>query len=164
MSNLVANKSWHAGMMFAKTAHGGPAEMAELPVAASQTIIVGDPLTMSSGELSKATDASTEIAGVSAANVTTTAADEKTVCSFWKSTPGNIFIARADAATNTINEGAKPGIRTNGGFWYIDIGDDNATNVVNVLEHVSGDDETDATYWGRLYFIWNRTPWIQTNA
>jgi hypothetical protein len=164
MSNLVQTKSWHKGFRFMKTTHGGPPEMDHLPVAASQTIVEGDPLTLSSGVLSLATAASTEIAGVAAGNVTTTAADEATDLLYYKSTPGNIFVARGDAATSTINEGAKPGIRTSGGYWYIDIGDDNATNIANVMGKMPGDDETDATYYGRIYFVWNRTPWVQTNS
>jgi hypothetical protein len=164
MSNLVAQKSWHTKFAFAKTTHGGPPEFDEQPVAASQTIVEGDPLTISSGVLSLATANSTSIAGVAAGDVTTTAADEKTPLLYYKATEHMVFVARADAATNTIDVGAKPGIRTNAGIWYIDIGDDNATNVVNVLDKVPGDDITDGTYYGRLYFIWNRSPWFATNA
>lgn len=164
MSNLVAQKSWQTKFAFAKTTHGGPPEMDELPVAASQTIVAGDPVTLSSGELSLATANSTSIAGIAAGNVTTTAANEKTKLQIYKSTANMVFMARADAATNTINIGDKPGIRTSGGIWYIDIGDDNATNVVEVVDRVGGDDITDGTYWGRLYFIWNRSPWFATNA
>jgi len=135
-----------------------------LPVAASQTIVDGDPLTISNGELSLATAASVEIAGVAAGNVTTTTADEKTELNFYKAVEDNIFIGRCDAASNTVHEGQMPGIRYNAGYWYIDIGDDNATNVVKIESKVPGDDETDATYYGRAFFIWNVSPYIPTNT
>jgi hypothetical protein len=164
MSNLVAQKSWHTKFAFAKTTHGGPPEMDELPVAASQTIVEGDPLTLSSGELSLATAASVEIAGFAAGNVTTTAADEKTPLQFYKATDSMVFIGRCDAASNTINVGDLPGIRTSGGIWYVDIGDDNATNVLKVIDRVPGDLITDSTYYGRVYFVVNVSPYIVTNT
>lgn len=164
MSNAVKAKSWHPRFQFAKTRSGGPPSMDNLPVAASQTIVDGDPLIMTNGELSLAAATDTSIAGVAAGNVTTTAADEKTGINFYKAVEDNIFIGRSDARTDTIHEGEMPGIRYNAGYWYIDVGDDNATNVVKVEDKVTGDDETDASDWGRLYFIWNRSPYLATNA
>lgn len=166
MSNLIKAKSWQKGFHCVQTRHGGPPEAREFPVAASQTIVVGAPVTINTGtgEISLAAASDTSIAGVADANVTTTAADEKTLCRVILAVEDNIFMGRCDAASNTVHEGLMPGIRTNAGIWYIDIGDDNATNVVKILEKVVGDDETDSTTYGRVLFVWNRSPWLATNA
>lgn len=161
MSNASKVGSWFQRFSVAYTTTGGPSVMQEFPTAASQTITVGAPLTLNTatGEVSVATATSTEILGVAASAVTTTASDEKTIVKVWLAVASNVFIGQSDAATSGLHEGgAAAGIRVSSGKWMIDIGDDNNTDVVLVLAKVPGDDESDNTYPGRYYFIWNKVP------
>ena len=136
--------------------HGGPPSIEEQPVAASQTITRGEPVTISSGELSTGAANSGAIYGVSADDVTTTAADEKTLCRVWVADRGTIFAGIANAKTENIADEAVCDIAVSSANWALNIGA-NVEDVVRVKQHVKGDSVTDNTYPGRLEFYWERS-------
>ena len=156
MSNQTRYSSWIQKLFPFRTIHEGPFLVEKQPVAASQEITRGDPVTISGGELSIATGSSGAIYGVAAEDVTTTEDDEKTPCLVWVADRSTIFIGVADAATSGIDDGAVCDIQVSSGKWTLNIGT-STESVVRVIQHVSGDDTSDSTYPGRLEFIWERS-------
>lgn len=155
MSNAQKAATWLPRFCFQRTITGGPPEMETRVVAASQTIKVGDPLVLNAGKIEKADAADTKIYGVSASNVTTTAADEGYLCTAYVANDDSVFTAQCDAASSGIADGATCDIIASGTSWLLDIGA-SVTDVVLVKKHVDGDDTSDAVDFGRLEFIWNK--------
>lgn len=156
MSNQVASGSWFPRFYVSRTTHGGPPLMQKMPTAASQTILKGDPLTISGGEVSKGASNSGSIYGVAAEDVTTTAADEKTEVNIWLADRTNIFCAQGNAASSGINEGSACDIVSSGSKWLLHL-DSTTESVALVVDHIDGDSESDGTYFGRLEFVWHRS-------
>ena len=156
MSNSVKAGSWFTRFEAVGTISGGPPIVQDQPVAASQTLLKGDPVTSSGGELTKGAANSGAIYGVTVEAVTTTVADEKTVCKVAVASRHNIFRGQADAATNAIHEGEECDIIASGSKWLVDIGA-STEDVVLIKKKTEGDDEADSTDPGRIDFVWKRS-------
>lgn len=156
MSNTTRNNTWIKKFFPVRTTHGGPPLIEEQPVAASQTITRGDPVTISSGELSLGAANSGSFYGVAAESVTTTAADEKTLCLVWAATRDTIFSGVSNAKTENIADEAVCDVAVSSGNWTLNIGA-NVEDIVRIKQHVKGDSVTDNTTPGRLEFYWERS-------
>ena len=156
--NLVKAKSWFQRFAVAFTLTGSPALVLHKPVAASQTIRVGDPVTISGGELSTGLATDNLMYGVAMGNVVTTAGNELTDCPVAVADRNTVFVGQADAASNGINDGAECDIIASGTSWLVDIGA-SLKGVCLIVGHVPGDIVADATTAGRLHFIWKRSQW-----
>ena len=159
MGNSVKSQGWLPSFRPVLTSGSAP-RMEKQPVAASQTIRVGDPLTInaSTGEVSEATATSTAIYGVAAENVTTTASDEKTKVNIWVADKNTTFMGQCGGASTTLENGAFCDIAVSTHDWYVDM-TGTSYNVVHIQQHVEGDSTSDATYPGRVYFTWAKSSW-----
>lgn len=158
MANTEKAKSWFRRFRVAFTLTGGPPVVEDSPLAASQTILEGDPLTISSGDISEATALSGAIYGVAAETATTTAADEGTEIGVYVADRVNIFVGQANAASSGINDGSECDIVVSSNVWRLNIGA-STKGVALVVGHVTGDDTSDSTDYGRLHFVWKRSQW-----
>lgn len=156
MSNQVRSATWIKKFFPIRTTNGGEPLIEEQPVAASQTITRGDPVTISNGELSLGAANSGAIYGVSADNITTTASDEKTLCLVWVATRDTIFSGIASGKTEDIYDEATCDIAVSSGNWTLNIGA-TTEEVARIKQHVKGDSVTDDSYPGRLEFYWERS-------
>jgi len=165
MSNAVKAKSWPVGGLEPhRTTHGGPPFCTELPVAASQTIAIGDPVILSSGEVAIATASSGLLYGVATEAVTTTAGDEKTPIKVAVGglAAGNIFRVqqKASTASSALVVGTAYDLVGSTGAFYIDSGNVDE-KVLVVIDHVSGDDTSDTTDPGRVEVVIARSSFDQ---
>jgi hypothetical protein len=166
MSNSVKADSWFPRFLPAYTLSGASPAVRHATTAASQTIYRGDPLTMdvTTGDVSLATAVSTEIYGVACANVVTTAADEATDLEMWVANDDTVFVGQADAASATGYPTLRCDIKTSGSGatkkWFVDIGE-TSTTVVTVIDWVNGDSKSDSTDYGRLYFCFGKSSYLQ---
>ena len=156
MSNAVKATSWFQRFYPAYTLTGGPPVISMEVMAASQDLKVGDPVTKSAGVISKGEATSGAIYGVCLADMETTADDEGYEVPVAVATRNTVFCGQCDAASNGIADLAECDIIASGNAWLIDIGA-STEDVVHVIKHVPGDDITDATDYGRLYFVWKRS-------
>jgi len=116
------------------------AKITWLPVAATQTLTKGDFVIYSSG-VAIALAASTELLGVVAqdcASLTTA-----TLVPVYAD-PDTEFRVIADAASNTLTFGSLPGIVGATGAMMLDVGDDNATDVLLCIRAYPDDTTTSA--------------------
>jgi len=158
MSNLVRKNTWFQRFSVAFTTTGDPPIVLMEVMAASQTLKVGDPVTKAAGVITKGTDTSGQIYGVCLGAAVTTAANEGTQIPVAVADRNTVFVAQANGATNTIADGAECDIVSSGNTWKLEI-NASTEDVAKIVKHVPGDDITDATYPGRLYFIWVRSQW-----
>lgn len=158
MSNLVKSKSWFPRFFPEYTTHGGPPHIEEEVMAATQVLVVGDPVTKAAGVVSKAAANSGQVYGVCMEAKTTTAADEKYKVRIAVADRATVFSGQADAKTEDIADQAECDIIASGAKWLVDIGA-SVEDVCKIIKHVPGDDPADNTNPGRLYFIWVRNSW-----
>jgi hypothetical protein len=157
MGNAVKADSWFPRFEVCRTTDGGPPLMMKFPLAASQTIVKGDPLTISNGDLSLATTSSGAIFGVAAEDAVTTASDEATEINVWVADRRNIFRAQGyGAATAAIYPGAAYDIYTASGAWKLNFGSQ-TESVAMIVDWVEGDSRSDTTDIGRMEFVWKRS-------
>lgn len=112
-----------------------------LPIAASQTLTKGDFVILSSGLVQIALANSAELAGVIAADQATPTAS--TLVPVYAD-PNTVFEIIADADSSGLTAGSAPGIVGTTGAMMLDVGDDNATNVLTCLRVNPDDTNTDA--------------------
>ncbi len=166
MSNSVKADSWFPRYLPAYTLSGGSPAVEHVVVAASQTIYRGEPVTRAytTGKLSLATSSSAAIYGVACQNVVTTSADEGTVIEVWVANDDTVFVGQCNAASSTGYPTLLCDIVSSGSGatkkWLINIGA-TSTTVVTIIEKVPGDDTSDATDYGRVYFKFGKTQYNQ---
>lgn len=109
-----------------------PPTVKKLPVAASQTLVVGDLVVLSSGQIAKASGSVTEVIGVMAEASTNAAA--ATMLQVYIIQPSQVWNATADAsATSSVLQGKAFDINSD---QTIDIGD-TAGGCIRIVETVS---------------------------
>lgn len=152
MSNAQKAKTWFKSFRIAYTLTGAPPVIAWRTTA--EEIFEGDPLTISSNEVSEAAADSDTLFGVAAAH-----GASGDVIPIWVGDRNNVFIGQADDDTGTLS--ALPtvcDIVEGSDGWKIDVGN-NDEDVVRVLDYVPGDDTSDASEPGRYYFQIERSSW-----
>lgn len=128
------------------------APLLSMRIAASQTITKGDAVILSSGKIAIAVAGSAELAGVAAETKTSgaTVADTDRILVWWN--PNTIFRLRADAATNTVAEGAARDLIGLTGAMELDA-DATATNVFLIVSKDYGGIDFDATAAGHYCLV-----------
>jgi hypothetical protein len=167
VGNLIKSKAWFKRIKVLQHPDGGPPTIRNYPVAASQIVLKGYPLTLNTttGEVSVGADNSAAVIGVAMANVTTTAADEKTICPVAVADRRNIFEAQSSvAATNAFEVGTEYDYDIDTTAKTVKLIDATTEGHVTVVERTPGDSITDATYPGRLRFYFKRSQYDELVA
>ena len=155
--NLVKSRSWFERFAIAYTLTGGPPVLETETITDGQTIRVGDPVTKPTGtnRVSLATVTSDSFYGVSlGAGVGTAGVVTVVVAVGDRNT---VFVARFNAASTDVDDGDEADIVSTGTAWRLEA--DTTEGHCLVVGHVPGDDITDATYGGRVYFVIKRSQW-----
>lgn len=150
MANSEKAKSWPKHFAFAYSQGGSDAPIIEWITAAS-TIEKGMPVALNSGQVEEATATSGQLYGI--ANNDAESGDDVMV---YVGHPDNVFVGQTDGDHSSKNPPFVCDIVQSGTEWRIDFGN-NDEDVVNVIKKVPGDDDSDTTDPGRVYFQIHRS-------
>jgi hypothetical protein len=166
MSNSVKADSWFPRYLPAYTISGGSPAVVHCAVAASQTIYRGEPVTRAytTGDITLATTSSAALFGIACEDVVTTSADEGTIIEVWVANDDTVFVGQCDAASSTAYPALLCDIVSSGSGttkkWLVDIGT-TTRSVLTVVDWVGGDDTSDSTDPGRVYFLIGKSQYTQ---
>lgn len=159
MSNAVRAKSWPSNFQFAYTVDGGEPTVEHRVIASGNTILKGDPLVLSSGEVAEAATTSGTLYGIAASDGAE--GDEIMV---YVGDRRNVFIGQADGDYSASNFPFECDIVGDGGdYWLIDIGA-SVEDVIQCIGKPDGDDDSDTTDPGRVYFKIKRSSYDELVA
>lgn len=159
MSNAVRAKSWPKNFQFAYTEDGGEPTVDHRTIATGETILKGDPVVLSSGEIAEAATDSGTLFGIAAAGGS--AGDEIMV---YVGDRRNVFLGQADGDYSAKTFPFECDIVDDGGdYWLVDIGA-SVEDVLQCIGKPEGDEADDTTDPGRVYFKIKRSSYDELVA
>lgn len=146
MANTVAAKSWPKNFQLAYALTLAP-EIIHMEVKNLTVMVNGAAVILDTGEVDLALSTSGTLFGIALAGLTGDGTETVPVA---VGSDKNMFIGQADAATSAVVEAAECDIIISTDY-FLDIGS-SVEDVIRIVTHVLGDDQSDATDPGRLYF------------
>jgi len=145
----MANTDNPNGFQLAYTKTGGPAVMIKRKVAASQTIVKGDPVVLgTAGTITIDDGAGVSLEGIAAEGCVTTAADELTEILLYAASNVNVFVGQCSGSSATALLGDHVDIEGSTGIFEINE-DAGSTKVIKLIG-LHKDDAEGAN--GRMFF------------
>ncbi len=157
MANAAKAKTWFKSFRIAYTKSGSPPIIVWRVAAAA--IFEGDPVVISSNQISEAASNSGAIFGIALASITAAEITAGNLCPVYVGDENNVFVGQADDDSGTLADLPQLVDLVEGSDgWKIDVGG-TTEQVIRVLDYVTGDDTSDSTTPGRFYFQIHRSQW-----
>lgn len=154
MANSEKAKSWPKHFAFAYSQGGADAPILEWKEA-NASIEKGMPLVLNGNKVEEAAADSDQLYGIAGSD-----ADSGENLMVIVGHPDNVFVGQTDGDHSSQNYPFVCDIVESSNEWRVDFGN-NDEDVLNVIGPVPGDDDTDTTDPGRVYFQIHRSSYDQ---
>lgn len=151
MSNAVRAKSWAKNFQFAYTVDGGEPTIKWYDVATGETILKGDPLVLSSGDVAEGASDSGALFGIAGAD-----GDAGDSIPVYVGDRRNVFLVQTDGDYSAKTYPFECDIVADGDYWVADIGA-SVEDVLHCIGKPDGDEDDDTTDPGRVYCMIKRS-------